>query len=182
MSTPHSLPAADLSGVFAPADRGTALAGKLTRRPTPVAVGESPGWQEPGEVTPPVVRAEESPVRAVPRPRRTPPTIVYMAATVRDALREKARTDDTTQTVVVLDALDHAHENGLQGQPSAARPSGSLFQGRRQTGRRRGGARVQVGLTLVADDLQVVDRLVDESGFDSRTALVEAALREYLGV
>jgi hypothetical protein len=108
--------------------------------------------------------------------------VIYVRASVRDRLRQAANTQPgATHTDLVLAALDATHDR-LAGrfQATIASPT-SLFSGR--TSRRRlrhEEPQVQLSVRPWADDLAIIDRLVEEMAAPSRSALVDAALDSYL--
>ena len=105
--------------------------------------------------------------------------VVYLGLSVRERLRAGA--GDRTFTEVVLTALDTTYNRLADRFAAPAPPSGSLFAGRGlPRARRNGEARVQISLRPLRDDLTVIDSLVAEVNAPSRSALIDAALDEYL--
>ncbi len=105
--------------------------------------------------------------------------VAYISVPVRERLRVNA--GDLTYTEVVLAALDATHAKLADRFTAATRPANSLFAGPvRSTPRRHEEPHVQVSLRPMGDDLAVIDRLVEEMNASSRSALINAALDEYL--
>jgi hypothetical protein len=207
---PSRMPTADLGGVFgAGPDRTRGLAGRLAPvaapppAPEPVAPPEpaapepaapvKPSTQEPRPV--PMVR-DAKPRRPKSEPASPPRTapaealggdrrvvVVYVRASLRGRLRTAAAArPDVTHTDLVLAALDATHDQlGAQFQGTRTGAPGSMFSGRQ--GRRRlrhEEPQVQLSIRPWADDLAIIDRLVEEAEAPSRSALVDAALDSYL--
>jgi hypothetical protein len=104
---------------------------------------------------------------------------VYLSLSVRERLRSTA--GDLTFTEVVLAALDSSYGKLIERFSEPAPPTGSMFAGRgRPRARRNREARVQVSLRPLREDIAVMDRLVGEVNAPSRSALIDAALDEYL--
>lgn len=105
--------------------------------------------------------------------------VVYLSLSVRERLRSTA--GDLTFTEVALAALDSSYGKLAQRFSEPGPPAGSMFAGRgRPRTRRNREARVQVSLRPLRDDIAVIDRLVAEVNAPSRSALIDAALDEYL--
>lgn len=105
--------------------------------------------------------------------------VAYISVPVRERLRVNA--GDLTYTEVVLAALDATHAKLADRFTAATRPANSLFAGPvRSTPRRHEEPHVQVSLRPMGDDLAVIDRLVEKMNASSRSALINAALDEYL--
>ena len=128
-------------------------------------------------------------------PIRTAPPEVYLPPAVYTALRqltleERQRDRATARPYgqVVLDAVER-YAGELQRHWSAAEPQASagLFK-RREAGaqpRRRRHSEIQARVPLagiIASDTATLDALAEEWSAGSRSALVEHALRLYLGV
>jgi hypothetical protein len=113
------------------------------------------------------------------------PVVVYLPVGVRDRLREYADAEqDRSYTDIVLDAIDETHDRlaELVAPARGNRPQGSLFKGRERARRRHDEPQVQVSLRPSKNDLGVIDRLVREHRTGSRSALIAAALDNYLPV
>lgn len=105
--------------------------------------------------------------------------VVYVSASIRERLRANA--GEFTFTELALIALDDSHSKLTERFASWMRPANSMFAGRgRPTQRRHSEPHVQVSLRPLRDDLAVIDRLVLETRAPSRSALINAALDEYL--
>ncbi|NGP07971.1 hypothetical protein G6038_21295 [Rhodococcus sp. 14C212] len=124
---------------------------------------------------------------------RTAPPEVSLSPSVYDALRaltlrERASNPTTARSYgqVVLDAIElHAVELETHWRATAG-SSGGLFQRKQAAGaRRRRHSEPQARVPLagvIASDAKVLDRLAEEWGAGSRSALVEQALRLYLSL
>lgn len=196
---PSRMPPADLGSAFGGKSRSDGLGGRLA--PMRIAPAPAPAASEPpSEVAP----AEPKPAKvSAPRPARTTPAsavpndapasavrgnaassgqqsiVVYVSASIRERLRTSA--GDRTFTDVVLMALDATHaklRSRFTEQPSTTK---SLFAGRgRPTSRRHSEPHVQVSLRPLRDDLAVIDQLSADLNAPSRSALINAALDEFL--
>ena len=200
---PSRMKPADLGSAFGGSSRSDGLGGRLTplrSTPaplTPEASAESvhdiatPKLLETPETPDPVGnRAGESVVKTTrePAPATHPDApaggasqtiVVYLGLSVRERLRSGA--GDLTFTEVALTALDSSYGKLSKRFSEPDPPAGSLFAGRgRPRTRRNREARVQVSLRPLRDDIAVIDRLVTEVNAPSRSALIDAALDEYL--
>jgi hypothetical protein len=198
---PSRMKPADLGSAFGGSSRSDGLGGRLTPlRSTPPtstpAVRSADDHAKPkpldGPQTPAPAgnRAEESVVKTVRKPASaarpnatadapSQTIVVYLGLSVRERLRSGA--GDLTFTEVVLTALDSSVSKLSARFSQPAPPTGSMFAGRgRPRTRRNREARVQVSLRPLRDDIAVIDRLVAEVNAPSRSALIDAALDEYL--
>lgn len=106
---------------------------------------------------------------------------------VRGATRVALRDSETTLAELVLSAVA-AHIDDLPALIAAERPASAPalgpFPDAPGPARARTDAepRVNVSLRLSAGNLQVLDQLVEESGADSRSQLITAALRRHLNL
>lgn len=129
-------------------------------------------------------RSEIKPKPQISTPSSVPSSgtqtvVVYISVSIRERLR--ANTGDFTYTEVTLMALDATHGRLDDRFTAATRPANSLFTGRpRPASKRHEEPHVQVSLRPMRSDLAVVDRLVEEMNAPSRSALINAALDEYL--
>ena len=187
---PSRMPPADLGSTFSGKSRSDGLGGRLA--PMKLAPPPPPPVQVP---SPEVAAPEPKPAKAAaprsvkvaptPAPRTEPASsgiqtiVVYVSASIRERLRNGA--GDRTFTDTVLMALDATHatlQSRFVDQQSATK---SMFTGRgRPTSRRHAEPHVQVSLRPLVDDLAVIDRLSAELNAPSRSALINAALDEYL--
>lgn len=187
---PSRMPPADLGSTFSGKSRSDGLGGRLA--PMKLAPPPPPPPQVP---SPEVAAPEHKPAKAAaPRSVKVAPTpaphtepassgmqtiVVYVSASIRERLRNGA--GDRTFTDTVLMALDATHatlQSRFVDQQSATK---SMFTGRgRPTSRRHAEPHVQVSLRPLVDDLAVIDRLSAELNAPSRSALINAALDEYL--
>jgi hypothetical protein len=186
---PSRMRPADLGSAFSAKTRSDGLGGRLA----PMKLAPAPPAQSPQA---PEAAASESKAAKVTTPRpvkaaavpaaRTDyassglqPIVVYVSASIRERLRNEA--GDRTFTDIVLMALDATYaklQTRFVEQPS---PTKSMFAGRgRPTSRRHAEPHVQVSLRPLRDDLAVIDRLSAELNAPSRSALINAALDEYL--
>lgn len=198
---PSRMKPADLGSAFGGSSRSDGLGGRLTplrSTPPPVTPDAPIRSVEDAEPKPPSStrdpvpvsnRAGESPAKTTPKtvPAVQPHAsagasqtiVVYLGLSVRERLRSGA--GDRTFTDVVLTALDSSYGKLRERFSEPSPPAGSMFAGRgRPRTRRNREARVQVSLRPLRDDIVVIDRLVDEMNAPSRSALVDAALDEYL--
>lgn len=152
----------------------------------------------PTEDVPPDVMPEPKPVKiatvraakpatatALPKPRPDEATggmqtiVVYISASIRERLRNGA--GEHTFTEVVLMALDATHSSLQTKFGESASTTKSMFAGRgRPTSRRHSEPHVQVSLRPLRDDLAVIDQLTEGLNAPSRSAMINAALDEYL--
>jgi hypothetical protein len=200
---PSRMKPADLGSAFGGSSRSDGLGGRLTplRSTSPTLTPEStagpvddgtkpklldlpqtpaPAGNHSGES---VVKTVRKPAAAAHRDSNVggaPQTIVvYLGLSVRERLRAGA--GDLTFTEVALAALDSSYGKLSERFSEPAPPTGSMFAGRgRPRTRRNREARVQVSLRPLRDDIAVIDRLVAEVNAPSRSALIDAALDEYL--
>lgn len=85
------------------------------------------------------------------------------------------------QGQIILNAIEAAYQAGVLTQlvlDEAGGPAGELFP--RLKGRVKVEASIPVEMRLPASAAAVLDRLVTETGAESRTQLITAALRHYL--
>ena len=200
---PSRMKPADLGSAFGGSSRSDGLGGRLTplrSAPaplTPEASAESVDdtatpklLETPATPDPMGNRAGESVVKTTrklapathpdaPAGGASQTIVVYLGLSVRERLRSGA--GDLTFTEVVLTALDSSYGKLSQRFSEPDPPAGSMFIGRgRPRTRRNREARVQVSLRPLRDDIAVIDRLVTEVNAPSRSALIDAALDEYL--
>lgn len=101
---------------------------------------------------------------------------------LHEALTGKAATGKISQGQVVLDCIEAAHQDGslddLVARERDDLQSGSLFPRLRSRGAAQ--ATVPVEIRLHARAATVLDQLVEQTGADSRTQLIIAALRHSL--
>jgi len=198
---PSRMKPADLESAFGGLSRSDGLGGRLTplRTPQPVTTDAPAGSVDdiakPKPPSPPrpaavTNRTAESPVKTTHKSATAADAdasasgasqtiVVYLGLSVRERLRSGA--GDRTFTEVVLTALDSSYGKLNERFSEPAPPAGSMFAGRgRPRTRRNREARVQVSLRPLRDDIAVLDRLVAEVNAPSRSALIDAALDEYL--
>lgn len=188
---PSRMPPADLGSTFSGKSRSDGLGGRLA----PMKLAPPPPPPPVQVPSPEVAAPEPKPAKAAaprsvkvaptPAPRTEPASsgiqtiVVYVSASIRERLRNGA--GDRTFTDTVLMALDATHatlQSRFVDQQSATK---SMFTGRgRPTSRRHAEPHVQVSLRPLVDDLAVIDRLSAELNAPSRSALINAALDEYL--
>lgn len=188
---PTRLPSADLARSFGPPDRSSALSGLLAPRP-PVTEMARPPQDAPA--APPPVETRQRRTQPASKPAKrasdtadttaTVTVVVYIPASLRERLRDRAATTRLTFTDLVLEALDATHAR-LADLLAATLPvksaSGSLFSSATRTRRlRHDEPQVQVSIRPTRGDLDVIDRLAEQAGAPSRSALVTTALRAYL--
>lgn len=200
---PSRMKPADLGSAFGGSSRSDGLGGRLTPlRSTPAPLPPEASAESVHDVATPKLletpdtpdplgnRAGESVVKTTrkPAPAAHPDApaggtsqtiVVYLGLSVRERLRSGA--GDLTFTEVVLTALDSSYGQLSKRFSEPDPPTGSMFAGRgRPRTRRNREARVQVSLRPLRDDIAVIDRLVAEVNAPSRSALIDAALDEYL--
>ena len=193
---------ADLGSAFGGPSRSNGLGGRLTPlRSTPTHSGPEAEQEavdlveKPKLLTPTKRSAGDRAGESGIKPTRTSSAVahadapvgggaiqtivVYLSLSVRERLRSSA--GDLTFTEVALAALDSSYGKLSKRFSESAPPQGSMFAGRgRPRHRRNSEARVQVSLRPLRDDIAVIDRLVAEVNAPSRSALIDAALDEYL--
>ena len=200
---PSRMKPADLGSAFGGSSRSDGLGGRLTplrSAPAPLAP-EASAESVHDVVTPKLLETPETPHpvgnhagESVVKTTRKPASathpdapaggasqtiVVYLGLSVRERLRSGA--GDLTFTEVVLTALDSSYGKLSKRFSEPDPPAGSMFAGRgRPRTRRNREARVQVSLRPLRDDIAVIDRLVGEVNAPSRSALIDAALDEYL--
>jgi len=173
---PSRMPPADLGSAFSGKSRSDGLGGRLAPMklaPTlPVQLPQAPEVSTPEPkaaraITPRPVKAPAAPAVRSDASSGLQPIVVYVSASIRERLRNGAGewTYANLQTRFVE-------------QPA---PGKSMFAGRgRATTRRHTEPHVQISLRPLRDDLAVIDRLSSELNAPSRSALINAALDEYL--
>lgn len=114
----------------------------------------------------------------------TSQSIVYLAPGLRDTLDAARKRDRRTNADLVLDALDRARHQLpelVTRQQRQERPPNSLFSARPSRTRQRATSpaerTVPFTYRVTADELVVIDRLVEETNASSRSSLVAAALQ-----
>lgn len=187
--TTTKAPKLDFGGMLPPAPPPPAPAPAATPVEKPPA---------PAEVTAPRQRRADGDA-AVPRAATVTParrkrrrrtstaadegTGVYLPVSLVDRLRVYARSQEgRTYTDITLDAVEATHDQlGELLRPSGRMArSGPLFAGRQSRRVPHAEAHQQVNLRFSAADLTVIDELVGEVGAPNRSAMLAAALREYL--
>lgn len=132
----------------------------------PAAATEPTPQQQPAEKTPRASKASTGDKQLI---------IIYMPADQRDWLRRAAA--GSTQLNVVLNAVEQAELAGELGQAVAdaqdSAPGGLFERPRISRGTR---AHVQVALSTLVSNIEVLDQLVAKHGATDRSALVRAAL------
>lgn len=111
-----------------------------------------------------------------------PPAIsVSVPLTLAEAWRDRARTDRTSQVDVLLDAIV-AHQGELTELVAARAEKPTVTDGLfDRTPGAKGERYVGVSLRIKATNLDVIDRLTNKHGADSRSQLIAAALSAHLG-
>jgi hypothetical protein len=164
------------------------LKNTLGRRPTaaqpppvvavPTTTQPSPKT-EPEASTRPAATAEPDAAREPQsdRPRRRPHTVFYLPLDLSKELRELARSRNMTNADVIFDAL----ESTLEELPELLKPPAGGERGMfTRTPTKPVGQKVQISGRIQEDNLAIIDRLVDQHGAESRSQLIEVALRAYL--
>lgn len=114
-------------------------------------------------------------------PRRTPHTVFYLPLDLSKVLREFARSRNKTNANVIFDALESTLEELPQLLKPPAEGEGDDRHGMfTRTPSKPVGQKVQISGRIQEDNLAIIDRLVDQHGAESRSQLVEVALRAYL--
>lgn len=113
----------------------------------------------------------------------TSQSIVYLAPRLRDTLDAARKRDRRTNADLVFDAIDRAQHQLpelVTRQQRQERPPNSLFSARPSRSRQRATSpserTVPFTFRATADELAVIDRLVEETSASSRSALIAAAL------
>ncbi len=207
---PSRLPADNLAAAFAPTERTAGLSGRLApyradgaeRGPSESQARRAPDPKAgtPTDVTPPAGDRPGDPSATRGAPRRAPQVreneeqlelggvespartiVVYLPVSLRDQLRGTARQADITYTALVLDAIEATYPRlGDLLAPHRPTPAGNLFTRATPRPRRHTEPHVQVSLRPMRDDLDVIDRLVDQLQAPSRSELIAAALTAHL--
>lgn len=117
---------------------------------------------------------------------------VYVHPGVRAAATTKRKIEKLTNAEIAFNAIDevqHRLAGLIRDRRLQARPDSSLFPGRVRRGRLGGGGaaatagearRVLWGFRATGAELEIIDRLVGDSGAESRSELVAVALEETL--
>ena len=117
-----------------------------------------------------------------PRPRRRSHTVFYLPVNLSTDLRDFARRRNKTNADVIFDALEATLEELPQLlKPETVDEAGDAGRGMfTRTPTRPVGQKVQISGRIQEDNLAIIDGLVDQHSADSRSHLVEVALRAYL--
>lgn len=195
---PSRMAPVDLGSAFGGKTRSDGLGGRLAPMkvaPPPETPAAADPVVPPAEATTQEKAAKTAAPRAVKAPAAAParvthapredaasglqPIVVYVSASIRERLRNEA--GDHTFTDVVLMALDATHSRLQSRFGEAPSSTKSMFAGRgRPTTRRHAEPHVQVSLRPLRDDLAVIDQLTSDLNAPSRSAMINAALDEYL--
>lgn len=182
---PTPLPATNLAGVFR---RSDTLRGRLqpVRRPV---IPSDEAVEAAEEVEPDTAprtptarkssRREQTPKAPEPAPRAV---IAYIPVSVRDRLRARRTADSPPIADIVLDAIEATHDR-LGDLLAAQRPKverSALFVRTTTPTAKSDEPNVQLYLRLSADNVGVIDQLVETHKAPSRSALIAAALDAYL--
>lgn len=182
---PSRIPAADLGSVFGPPDRSAGLSGRLQSPPRPEPASrpaDDPGATPKGAAPKAPRRRARGPAAAAPAvPIQV---IVYLPVSLKDKLRDAARSSDSTYTAIALAAVDATHTQlGVlldTGRRTDLPREGSLFSAQPTApAQQNREAQVQVSLRTVRRDVDVIDDLA-RSHAVSRSALITAALTAHL--
>ena len=172
------LPPVDLASAFG-STRSAGLTGLLpTKTPPPSENAEESSSTQTAETT---ADAPRAPKKTSKQPAATPPpakpkvgrpraVIVYVTPQQQRWLRERVA-PGRTLTDITLDTLE-AHLEELTPTSTPDEPTG-LFARSTRPAPQPG---VQVQLRMTPSNSDVLDRLVAERGFPSRSALIRAAL------
>lgn len=171
------LPPVDLASAFAPPARSAGLTGLLpAKEPTRPDPAEDPAREQ--VETPATTTGGRKNASRQPAPTATPPkagrpraVIVYVTPQQQRWIREQVA-PGRTLTDVALDALE-AHQERLTPPSSTPSERPGLFTRSPRPAPQPG---VQIQLRMTPNNVQVLDQLKDELGFDSRSALIRAAL------
>ena len=172
------LPPVDLASAFGSPARSAGLTGLLpAKEPTGPDTPEDPSPEQAVVApTPPSggrKNASKQPVPTVAKPKAGRPraVIVYVTPQQQRWLREQVA-PGRTLTDVTLDALE-AHLEQLTPPSAPSEHPGGLFA---RSPRHCPQPGVQIQLRMTPGNLEVLDQLVGERGFPSRSALIRAAL------
>jgi hypothetical protein len=190
----QNVPAEDLSDLGSPAPRGAGLAGLVGPAASPVGpqrvepdhtfVPETvqPAVRSvPPEVDEIAVRRRAKPGR--PRTRVKPTTAVYVSPGVKqrfDAYRHKCK---ATNLQVVLEAISSKHEelaDIIRDSTFNVAPVNPLFPADPSAVRYMGGGSVQIGFSPTADQEEVIDRIGEGLGFETRSTWIAPVLNAFL--
>lgn len=164
------------------------LKNTLGRRPTaapavhpPVEAVPAANRPEPAPAAAPEPAAAREPQPEATRPRRRPHTVFYLPLDLSKELRELARRRNKTNADVIFDALESTLEELPQLlNPQAGGEADSSHGMFTRTPTKPVGQKVQISGRIQDDNLAIIDRLVNQHGAESRSQLVEVALRAYL--
>ena len=121
-----------------------------------------------------------SPADARTRPRAPRGQIVfYLPVELSRQLRAAAQQQSKTHADVIFDAIESRLEDldALLHDAESAPPPAGVFT---RSDAKPAEPKVQVSGQIRADNLKVIDQLVEQHGADSRSQLVEVALRAHL--
>lgn len=170
------LPPVDLASAFGAPARSAGLTGLLpAKEPARPDLSEDPVPEQVETPATPSGRKNPSkqpaPTAAHPTAGRPRAVIVYVTPQQQRWIREQVA-PGRTLTDVALDALE-AHQERLAPPSSTPSQRPSLFTRSPRPAPQPG---VQIQLRMTPSNVQVLDQLKDELGFDSRSALIRAAL------
>ena len=156
-----------------PAPHPPVVAVPTATQPEPSPTTEPEATSRPAAATGPHTVREPQPIR----PRRRPHTVFYLPLDLSKELRELARSRNKTNADVIFDAL----ESTLEELPELLKPPAGGEDGMfTRTPTKPVGQKVQISGRMQEDNLAIIDRLVDQHGAESRSQLIEVALRAYL--
>lgn len=111
-------------------------------------------------------------------------TGVYLPVSLVERLRKFAKSTAGTYTDITLDAIEDVHDRlaDLVRPAVVAGPSrsGPLFAGRQPRRMTHTEPHQQVNMRFSAQDLEVIDQLVEQVDAPNRSAMLSAALDAYL--
>jgi hypothetical protein len=190
----QDVPAEDLSDLGSPAPRGAGLAGLVGTTPTPVRPQrvESERTSAPETVEPAVrsvppevdeiaVRRRGKPGR--PRTRVKPTTAVYVSPGVKQRFEAYRHKHKATNLQVVLEAISSKHEELaeiIRDSTFNIAPVNPLFPADPSAVRYVGGGSVQIGFSPTAEQEEVIDRIGESLGFETRSTWIAPVLNAFL--
>jgi hypothetical protein len=118
-----------------------------------------------------------------PRTRTKPVTVVYVSASVKARFEAYRHKQKATNLQVVLDAISTKHgelPEIIKESTFSAAPVNPLFPADPSAVRYLGGGSVQIGFSPTPAQEEVIDRIGDELGFETRSTWIAPVLNAFL--
>lgn len=191
----QNLPAEDLSDLGAPAARGAGLSGFLspdvdesapapaapTRTHDQSATQADQGAPATADSAAHTTRRARRPGR--PRTRTKPVSAVYVSPGVKQRFDGYRHKQKATNLQVVLEAISSKHDelaDIVKESAFSTAPVNPLFPADPSAVRYVGGGSVQIGFSATSEQEQVIDRIGEELGFDTRSTWIAPVLNAFL--